>query len=413
MSYSKRRDNRGRVLQNGETQDPSGRYKYRYTDTMGKRRTVYSWRLTNADVMPAGKKLEPSLREMERKIQIELFKGVYVEDMTVCELIDRYLTTKTGVKHSTKAGYNTVKNIMAKEPFGQRKIKDIKISDAKIFLIKMQEGGRGYSSIHTIRGVLRPAFQMAVEDEMIIRNPFDFHLATVIVNDSVTREAISREDERKFLNFVKEDTHFSKYYDGMFILFKTGLRISEFCGLTIKDIDFKKGILNVDHQLQRTRNMEYVIETTKTGSGTRRIPMTDEVRDAFKRIIKNRPKLKVEPSVGGHTGFLFLDKNGMPMVALHWEKYFQHVVQKYNNIYRVQLPKITPHICRHTYCSNMAKSGMNPKTLQYLMGHSEIGVTMNTYTHLKEDDAKEEMAKLGLINGENKLDQNKTIRICN
>lgn len=81
MSYSKRRDNRGRVLQNGETQDPSGRYKYRYTDTMGKRRTVYNWRLTNADVMPAGKKLEPSLREMERKIQIELLKGVYVEDM--------------------------------------------------------------------------------------------------------------------------------------------------------------------------------------------------------------------------------------------------------------------------------------------------------------------------------------------
>lgn len=159
--------------------------------------------------------------------------------------------------------------------------------------------------------------------------------------------------------------------------------------------------------------MEYVIETTKTGSGTRRIPMTDEVRDAFKRIIKNRPKVKVEPSVGGHTGFLFLDKNGMPMVALRWEKYFQHVVQKYNNIYRVQLPKITPHICRHTYCSNMAKSGMNPKTLQYLMGHSEIGVTMNTYTHVKEDDAKEEMEKMGLISGENCLDQNKTIRICN
>ena len=112
MSNSKRRDNRGRILQNGETQEPSGRYKYRYTDAVGKRRTIYSWRLTSADVMPAGKKLEATLREMARKIQIELFKGVYVEDMTVCELIDRYLTTKTGVKHSTKAGYTTVKNIM-------------------------------------------------------------------------------------------------------------------------------------------------------------------------------------------------------------------------------------------------------------------------------------------------------------
>lgn len=79
---------------------------------------------------------------------------------------------------------------------------------------------------------------------------------------------------------------------------------------------------------------------------------------------------------------------------MHWEKYFQHAVDRYNSIYRVQLPKITPHVCRHTYCSNMAKSGMNPKVLPYLMGHSDISVTLNTYTHLKIDDAKEEMEKL-------------------
>lgn len=66
----------------------------------------------------------------------------------------------------------------------------------------------------------------------------------------------------------------------------------------------------------------------------------------------------------------------------------------YNNIYRVQMPNITPHVCRHTYCSNMARAGMNPKTLQYLMGHSDISVTMNTYTHLGLDDAKDEMIRL-------------------
>lgn len=274
----------------------------------------------------------------------------------------------------------------------------------------MQEGGRRYSSIHSIRGVLRPAFQMAVDDEMLLRNPFEFQLATVLVNDSVTREAISREDERRFLKFVQEDSHFSRYYDGMFILFKTGLRISEFCGLTIRDIDFKNRILNIDHQLQRASNMEYVIQSTKTSSGTRRIPMTDEVVEAFKRIIENRRKVKVEPAIAGYTGFLYLDKNNMPMVALHWEKYFQHAVQKYNSIYKLQLPKITPHVCRHTFCSNMAKSGINPKTLQYLMGHSEIGVTLNTYTHIKEEDAKAELEKLGFIRGmEN---ENKTIRLA-
>lgn len=53
-----------------------------------------------------------------------------------------------------------------------------------------------------------------------------------------------------------------------------------------------------------------------------------------------------------------------------------------------------PHVCRHTYCSNMAKSGMNPKTLQYLMGHSDIAVTLNVYTHIGLDDATEELRKL-------------------
>lgn len=295
------------------------------------------------------------------------------------------------MRHNTKANYNFVINIIAKEEFGQKRIEKVKLSDAKAWLIKLQDDGRGYSTIHTLRGVVRPAFQMAVDDDLIRKNPFEFQLNTVVVNDSVTREAISRAEERAFLKFVKEDKHFAKYYDGMFILFKTGLRIAEFCGLTISDIDFKNNRINVDHQLQRTRDMHYIIEDTKTACGVRMIPMTPEVKECFERIIGSRPKTKVEPMIDGRCGFLFLDKNEMPMVALHWEKYFQHVVEKYNRIYRVQLPKITPHVCRHTYCSNMAKAGMNPKTLQYLMGHSDIGVTLNTYTHFKFEDAQAEV----------------------
>ena len=87
-------------------------------------------------------------------------------------------------------------------------------------------------------------------------------------------------------------------------------------------------------------------------------------------------------------------KNGMPEVAMHWQHRFNHAVKRYNDIFKIQMPNITPHVCRHTYCSNQARAGMNPKTLQYLMGHSDIGVTMNTYTHLGLDDAKDEMIRL-------------------
>lgn len=393
----KRRDNKNRILHNGESQRKDGRYMFKYTDAQGNSKYLYSWRLNHNDPTPAGKKRELSLRELEKKLEQDIFSGLVPGggDITVLELVEKYVSLKSGVRHNTEANYKFVINIIKKEPFGKKHIDKVKQSDAKAWLIKLQkEDERGYSSIHTIRGVLRRAFQMAMNDDLIRKNPFEFQLASVVVNDSVTREAISRADERKFLKFVQEDIHFCKYYDGMYILFHTGLRISEFVGLTISDIDFKNMQINVDHQLQRTRSMEYIIEDTKTKCGTRKVPMTPEVADCFRNIIKNRKKPKAEPMIEGHSGFLFLDKNEMPMVALHWEKYFKHVLDKYNSIYRVQLPKITPHVCRHTFCSNMAKSGMNPKTLQYIMGHSDIGVTLNTYTHLTADDAQEEMLRL-------------------
>lgn len=392
----KRRDNKGRILHNGESQKKDGRYRYQYTDWNGERREVLSWRLDKNDRNPLGCKPDLSLREKERQIEADLFDHIMPEGgkLTVLNLVEKYINLKVGVRHNTEANYRFVINVLRKYDFSELRIDRVRQSDAKAFLIKLQKDGRGYSTIHSIRGVLRPAFQMAANDDLIRKNPFDFMLATVVVNDSVTRDAISLHEMRAFLKFVREDKHFSRYYDGIYILFHTGLRISEFVGLTKSDLDLENKIIDVNHQLQRKRDMTYVIEDTKTTSGTRQLPMTEEVYECFCRIIENRPIVKVEPMIDGYAGFLYLDKNGMPMVALHWEKYFQHIVEKYNKIYKVQMPKVTPHICRHTYCSNQARSGMNPKTLQYLMGHSDIGVTLNTYTHLGVDDAKVEIHRI-------------------
>ena len=392
----KRRDNRNRILHNGESQRQDGRYAYKYKDLNGETKFVYSWRLDKNDRTPAGKAREPSLREKERQIQQDLFNQIVPNggNLTVLELVKKYLSLKINVRHNTRANYNFVVNIMQKEPFGNIRIDKVKQSDTKAWLIKLQKDGRGYSTIHSVRGVVRPAFEMALQDGLINRNPFSFELATVVVNDSVTREAITRAQERAFLKFIQEDKCYCKYYDGIFILFKTGLRVSEFCGLTIADIDFKKNRIRVDHQLQRSREMEYIIEKPKTESGERFVPMSNEVAASFRRIIQNRLKPRKEPMIDGYTGFLFLDKNEMPMVALHWEHYFKHIRNKYNSIYKIQLPKITPHVCRHTFCSNMAKSGMNPKTLQYIMGHSDISVTLNTYTHVQFEDAKTEFDRV-------------------
>lgn len=278
----KRRDNRNRILREGESQRTDGRYRYRYIDEDGKEKNVYSWRLDKNDPTPRGKKRELSLREKEKQIQADLFDHIVTRggNYTVVELVEKYTSLKTGVGHNTKAGYKTVINILNREAFGKQRIDKVRLSDAKTWLIKLQQvDGRGYSSIHSIRGVLRPAFQLAVDDDLI-------------------------------------------------------------------------------------------------------------------RILANRVAPKIEPMVDGYAGFLFLDKNDKPMVALHWEKYLEHIIEKYNKIYRIQMPKVTPHVCRHTFCSNMAKSGMNPKTLQYIMGHSDISVTLNVYTHVQFDDAQAELLRV-------------------
>lgn len=390
----KRRDNKGRILQIGEWQEPNGRYRYMYNDALGKRKIIYSWRLTEADPVPAHRRKDIPLREKEKQVMSLFMQGISGSDMTVVELVERYISLKSGVKQSTLANYKTVINNLKKTEFAYRHVDQVKLSDAKMFLISLQRNGLGYSSIHNIRGVLRPAFQMAVDDDMILKNPFDFEMGTVINNDSNKREAISPQDEKRFMDFVENDPHYCKYYDGFLLLFKTGLRISEFCGLTVKDLDFDDEVINVDHQLQRSRSMKYYIESTKTTSGTRKIPMTEEVKELCQRIVANRNRPKREPIIDGYGGFLFFDKEGKPMVALHWEKYMQHAREKYNREHALQLPPITPHVCRHTFCSNMAREGINPKTLQYLMGHSDIAVTMNVYTHLGLDDARVELARL-------------------
>ena len=112
MSNAKRRDNKGRVLQMGESQQDDGRYVYRYMTPFGQRKAVYSWSLTASDPTPTGKRKEKSLREKIKDIEKQLRLETFCEDLTVCELVEKYLMTKTGVKHSTRTGYKFVQNIL-------------------------------------------------------------------------------------------------------------------------------------------------------------------------------------------------------------------------------------------------------------------------------------------------------------
>lgn len=380
----KRKDNKGRILRTGESQRKDLIYQYRYTDIRGKRQTVYSSDLKE-------------LREKEKEIQKQLDDGIdyAAGKITVIQLLERYISLKQGVRYNTKVGYNFVLNLIKKEDFGYRQIRDIKVSDAQKWIMKLHSDGKGYSTITSVRGVVKPAFQMAYNEDIIRKNPFDFKLVDIVPNDSQKRIAMTDEQQKIWMDFIREDKTYCKYYDEFVVLLGTGMRVSEFCGLTKSDLDFENRRIRVDHQLVRERGGKYYVEKTKTECGIRFIPMTDDVYQSLKNILASRRKMKTEIIVDGYSGFILIDKDCHPKVALHIENEMRWAMKKYKKLHPEQpLPHITPHVFRHTFCTNMANKGMDIKTLQYLMGHSDVGVTLNVYTHASYDRAVEQMAKI-------------------
>ncbi len=392
----KRRDNKGLLLRTGESQRKDGMYQFRYTGNDGKRQTVYSSDLKG-------------LREKEKEIQAYLLDSLdYASgNISVLKLVERYLNLKQGVRYNTKINYKFVLNLIRKEPFGKRKIRDIKVSDAQLWILKLHNDGRGYSTITTVRGVVKPAFQMACDEDIIRKNPFEFKLTDVVPNDSQQRAALSKEQLETWLDFICNDKTYQKYYDEFVVLLETGMRVSEFCGLTKSDLDFENRKIRVDHQLVREVSGKYYVEKTKTKSGNRFIPMTDNVYRSLKQILANRPKLKTEMLVDGYSGFILIDKDLHPKVALHIENEMRWAKKKYEKLHPDKpLPNITPHVLRHTFCTNMANSGMDIKTLQYVMGHSDISTTLNIYAHADYKHVEEQMAQIFSLENTKKMIKN-------
>ena len=233
---------------------------------------------------------------------------------------------------------------------------------------------------------------MALHDDCIRKNPFDFSLSTVMKNDTQSRQALTPEQEEKLLAFVQSDVCYQKHYDEIIILLRTGLRISEFCGLTLNDLDFTNRLINIDHQLIKVAKIGYVVQPPKSENGVRQIPMSEEVYQAFMNILKNRRKQSLFV-IDGYSNFLFINRNGVPNVASNYEAMFRNLIKKYNKKNKDQLPKVTPHVMRHTFCTRLANAGMNPKALQYVMGHSNITITLNLYAHASLETVKSEIQR--------------------
>ena len=170
----------------GESQRKDGRYAFKYTDAYGKPQFVYSWKLVPTDKVPVGKHEDISLREKESQIKKDLSDGINTAGgkMTVCQLYEKKISQKRNIRYNTQKGQHYLKTILENDPLGARSIDTVKISDGKEWAIRLSEKGYAYRSINNYKRSLQAAFHMAIQDDCIRKNPFDFKLSDVLEDNS-------------------------------------------------------------------------------------------------------------------------------------------------------------------------------------------------------------------------------------
>lgn len=389
---SKRKDSKGKVLRKGETQRKDGTYMYRWGNPAGKREYVYAQTLAD-------------LRELEQEIEKEMVMGVCRKSYTLNEQIERYLKTKVKLADSTSENYKYYfEHITKDSPIGRAKVVDIRKSDILIFYHSLTEHGLSAGTIKIIHKIIRPALQLACDDDVIMKNPAD-GCTREYTEELEKKYALTFEEEKEFLDRIKMRPRMQRYYPMYAIMLNTGLRISESVGLTWNDVDMEKKEIHVNHQVQYRKvqgRMKLYANTTKTSAGKRVILMVDKVYSLFveQRKVWLMTDKASDFAVDGYKDFVFVSHMTGKCMSHNTVRRMMRTIVSMNSEREIQLPNISPHILRHTACCRLAESGCDIKVLQYLMGQTDIRTTMGVYNHVDVGRVKREMSKLKTLDCE-------------
>ena len=414
---AERRDTKNRLLGKGEYQKSDGRYMYRYVDSKGNNRFVYSWTLTQTDRPPKGKHSEKCLRELEKEIakdlqdEIDSFKA---KKMTLNAFYEDYIEQKQELKTSTRTNYKYMYKKYVWDSIGRRKLPEIKYSDIKKFYNHLiREVGFKPNSMETIHTILHPIFATAVRDGYIRVNPTDGVMAEIKKSndwEKPKRHALSVGEQEAFVEFTKSHSVYSHWLPLFTVLLGTGCRVGEVVGLTWDDCDFKNGIININHSLiyrpdEYTGKSGFYISTPKTKAGEREIPMFEAVRKALlnERMRQMREGFN-QTVIDGYSGFIFSNRFNGVLSPHNINRAIERITRDYNveeselaarqNREPLLLPHFSVHNLRHTFCTRMCENESNIKVIQEIMGHSDISTTMDVYNEATRDKKKESFAGL-------------------
>lgn len=401
-----RKDGKGRALKKGEHYRKSdGRYSYSYRDSDGNRKFIYSNNLAK-------------LREREEQLIRDQMDGlnVYVAGhATVNFVFDRYLSTKSELRSTTRSNYIYIWEHYIRDGFGKKKIGDVKYSDVLFFYSElMKKKELSINTIENINTVLHPTFQLAVRDDILRKNPTDGVLTEIKKRNGgrrKTRHALTVEQQKAFMDYVADSPVFYVWYPFFALLLGTGCRIGEAIGLRWDDIDLEKKVISINHSLtyyprrEETYVCEFRVSKPKTESGIRIIPMIGPIyellKDEYERQTEEGFCVK---EVDGMTNFIFMNRFGSPHNPASVNRAIKRIVDAHNaeEVVKakkekrepVMIPRFSCHIFRHTFASRICENETNVKVIQEVMGHSDISTTMNIYAEVNGNTVRESLDNL-------------------
>jgi integrase len=394
-----RKDNKGRNLKTGESQRQDGRYMYRYIDEVsGKRVVVYGLTLQE-------------LREQEKQIAKNMSKHIttdtFVKKITINDMFKKYMSTKN-IRDTTRYNYLRLWKNLVQNTIGNSSLVCFRHSDSLAFFAQTANKGYSKATIRTVCSLLEPTFEMAVNDRIIESNPIT-GTAKGFGSNKRTTVSLTSDQEIRLFRFVKNDNVYSKRLPMLKIMLGTCLRISELAGLTWDDVDMDKKIIKITDQViygYRSKEKEFFVSPTKTLSGIRTIPMTKEVYKAFEEQKEINELLNIKSkNIDNKSNFIFVTRKGYPVNSSEFFTLINRIIRKFNKNEIIQaeeqhrepelLPRISAHVFRHTGCTRMNENNVNPKVMQYVMGHSKLTTTMDTYTHVTDiETIKKEFLKV-------------------
>lgn len=364
------KDLKGKELGVGITQQKNGLYNAGFVDKLGKRR------------VKRFKKLQECRKWLDEAKYIDEHSSITEANAMMVEAWFEYwisIKEKT-VRPNTVRNYRERYHRNISIVIGKMLLIDVKPIHCQKIFSDMADEGYKTTTIYQTRIALYNMLDFAKENDVIINNPCKKSVKSDMGQPSDKKEALTIDVQRKFLEAARDQSYENQY---RFVL-QTGLRTGELVGLKWDDIDFKNKTLTISRTMEyRYKVGEWRIGPPKSGSGYRTVPLTDEAIRILKAQKEKNSKIKVIPMEWADQ--VFLCRKGEPVKNSTYDTALFKICDK------VGIKRFSMHVLRHTFATRCIEAGMMPKTLQKILGHSNIGITMNLYVHITEDEKHKEI----------------------